>query len=111
MVQNVYTTDANQHGKTTFSPGDSINYHVDADNYQGTAVPVDVQFEVFAAGVGNYSYNETIHVNMPAGLSRFYTPKNIPTNASSGEYIVRITITQSNDQRNTDWGEGRFTIG
>lgn len=110
-VQNIYTTDANQNDKTTFSPGDSINYHVDAYNYQGTAVPVDVQFEVFAAGVGNYSYNETIHVDMPAGLSRFYTPQKIPTNASSDEYIVRITITQSDDQRNTDWGEGRFSIG
>lgn len=113
-VRDVYTTDENQNSKTVFSPGDKIDYHVDVDNNTGSQIPVDVEFDAFSPLYGPYTYNQTYHVaQMPTGLSRFYTPTSIPTSASSGEYIIRITVTPSNSAspaNDGDWGEGRFTV-
>ena len=117
-VRSVYTTDENFKIKTVFKPGDRINYHVDVDNTTGSTFPVHIRFQVFTAFNLNptlYGYDQTHHVDqMPVGLSRFYNPTTLPSDAAiySG-YILRITVTESpcpGVDCDKDFGEGRFSI-
>jgi hypothetical protein len=119
-IRSVYTTDENFTSKTVFAPGDRINYHVDVDNTTGSTFPIDVRFQAFANDYSPdprlYHYDQTEHVDqMPVGLSRFYSPVTLPSDAVTYFYAVRITITPSgcsgtNCRDDGDWAENTFTI-
>ena len=127
-IRSVYTTDENQNNKNVFMSGDStdapagpdkINYHVDVDNTTASAFPIDIRFQAFAnyAAIPHlYNYDQTYRaVQMPVGLSRFYNPTSLPSDAASYWYIVQITITPSGCSgtgctNDGDLGENTFTI-
>jgi hypothetical protein len=117
-IRDVYTTGKNFKNKVVFKPGKQINYHVDVDNTTGSTFPIDVRFQVFTAfnlDPTYYGYDQTIHVDqMPVGLTRFYTPTTLPSDARIySDYILRITVTESpcsGVDCNEDYGENRFAI-
>ena len=119
-IRSVYTTDENQNNKNVFMPGDKINYHVDVENTTNSPFPVDIRFQAFDNGFVPdprlYVYDQTYHVDqLPVGLSRFYNPAILPSNAeiSANLYAARITITRSDCQGvdcAKDVAENTFTI-
>jgi hypothetical protein len=114
-VQSVWVGDIHQNHRTVLNSGDTATYHVDVDNTTGTTMRVEVQFEVFDIdGPSSYSYYYTAHnITMPPGLSRFYSPSAIPVNATTGDYMARISIWPTNDANpanDGDWAEADFHI-
>ena len=114
-IESAWVGDIHQSHRTVLNSGDTATYHVDVDNTTGTAMQVEVQFEVYSTDrLPTYDYYYTAHkVNMPAGLSRFYSPSTIPVDAYTGDYTVMISIwpTDSASPSNDgDVGEAHFRI-
>jgi hypothetical protein len=117
-IRTVYTTDESENYKTPFAAGDRINYHVDVDNTTSGTFPIKIRFRVVANDYSPdprlYHYDQTYSVDqMPVGLSRFYNPATLPSDAANYFYAVQITITRSNCQGvdcDNDYAESTFTI-
>ena len=116
-IRSVYTTDENQIAKSVFAPGDKIDYHVDVDSAVDHPWAVDIRFQAFPNDDNPdprlYRYDQTYHVDMPGGLSRFYNPATLPSDAEAYLYTVRITISESGCTSigcDRDVGENTFTI-
>jgi hypothetical protein len=114
-IQSVWVGNSNLKAVTALNSGQTATYHVDVDNTTGKAMKVEVEFEVFdISGPSSYSYYYTAHkVNMPAGLSRFYSPSKIPTAATTDNYMARITVWPTNSaspSNDGDYGEADFHI-
>lgn len=100
---------------TALNSGQTATYRVDVDNTTGKAMKVEVEFEVFdISGPSSYGYYYTAHkVNMPAGLSRFYSPSKIPASATTDDYMARITVWPTNSaspSNDGDYAEADFHI-
>jgi hypothetical protein len=116
-ISAVYTTDGAFSTKTTFSPGDTIDYHVDVYNNSGIEIPVDIRFYVFPNSwdPSLYGFDYTVHLDkMPLGLSRFYTPTSLPGYSKPFYYFLRISVTPSKSVPLPDDAgdevDGNFTI-
>jgi hypothetical protein len=114
-VQSVWVGDIHQNHRTLLNSGDTATYHIDAYNTTGTTMHVEIQFEVFDIdGPSSYSYDYTAHnITMPPGLSRFYSPSAIPVNATTADYLTRISIwptNSANPSNDGDWAETDFHI-
>ena len=107
-VQSVWVGDAHQNHRTVLNSGGTAAYHMDVYNTTGKTMQVEIQFEVFDIdGPSSYSYYYTAHkINMPPGLSRFYSPSAIPVGATTGDYMARISIwpaNSANPSNDGDW--------
>ena len=114
-VQSVWIGDIHQNHRTILNSGDTATYHMDVYNTTGTTMQVEVEVEVFdIEGPSSYSYYYTAHkINMPPGLSRFYSPSTIPVDATTGEYMARISIwptNSANPSNDGDWASADFHI-
>ena len=114
-VQSVWVGDIHQNHRTQLNSGDTATYHMDVYNTTGKTMKVEIEFEVFdIEGPSSYSYYYTAHqISMPAGLTRFYSPSAIPLNATTDNYMARISIwptSSANPADDGDWAEADFHI-
>jgi hypothetical protein len=114
-VQSVWVGDIHQNHRTVLNSGDTATYHMDVDNTTGKTMKVEIEFEVFdIEGPSSYSYYYTAHqISMSPGLSRFYSPSTIPLNATTDDYMARISIwptSSANPSNDGDWAEANFHI-
>jgi hypothetical protein len=114
-VQSVWVGDSQQNHRTVLNSGDTATYHMDVNNTTGKTMQVEIEFEVFdIEGPSSYSYYYTAHkISMPAGLTRFYSPSTIPLNATTDDYMARISIWptgSANPSDDGDWGSADFHI-
>ncbi len=114
-VQSVWVGDIHQNHRTVLNSGDTATYHMDVYNTTGTTMKVEIEFEVFdIEGPSSYSYYYTAHqISMPAGLTRFYSPSTISLNATTGDYMARISIwptNSANPSNDGDWAEADFHL-
>jgi hypothetical protein len=114
-VQSVWVGDIHQNHRTVLNSGDTATYHMDVDNTTGKTMKVEIEFEVFdIEGPSSYSYYYTAHqISMPPGLTRFYSPSTIPLNATTDNYMARISIwptNSANPSNDGDWAEADFHI-
>jgi hypothetical protein len=114
-VQSVWVGDIHQNHRTVLNSGDTATYHMDVYNTTGKTMKVDIEFEVFDfEGPSSYSYYYTARqINMPAGLTRFYSPSTISLNATTEDYMAMISIWPSNSanpSNDGDWGEADFHV-
>lgn len=114
-VQSVWVGDIHQNHRTVLNSGDTATYHMDVYNTTGKTMQVEIEFEVFDIdGPSSYSYSYTAHkINMPAGLTRFYSPSTIPLNATTDDYMARISIwptNSANPSNDGDWASADFHI-
>lgn len=114
-VQSVWVGNSQQNHRTVLNSGDTATYHMDVDNTTGKTMQVEIQFEVFdIEGPSSYSYYYTAHkISMPAGLTQFYSPSAIPLNATTDDYMARISIWptgSANPANDGDWGSADFHV-
>ncbi len=114
-VQSVWVGDIHQNHRTVLNSGETATYHMDVYNNTSKTIQVEVQFEVYdISGPSGYSYYYTAHkINMPPGLSRFYSPSTIPVNAITDDYMARISIwptNSANPSNDGDWASADFHI-
>lgn len=114
-VQSVWVGDIHQNHRTQLNSGDTATYHMDVYNTAGRTMKVEIEFEVFdIEGPSSYSYHYTAHqISMPAGLTRLYSPSAIPLNATTDNYMARISIwptNSANPSNDGDWAEADFHI-
>jgi hypothetical protein len=114
-IRSVWVGDSHQKPVTALNSGQTATYHMDVDNTTGKAMKVEIEFEVFdISGPSSYSYYYTAHsINMPAGLSRFYSPSTIPAKATTDDYMARISIWPTNSaspSNDGDWASADFHI-
>jgi uncharacterized repeat protein (TIGR01451 family) len=100
-IERVWTRDGNGNDKTTFVPNDAIQYVTLISNTYSQPVKMKIRFEAagptWLGGAGNPAYRsialyEQQDVDVPVGLSGYYTPSTIPASAQPGEYGVGIFI-------------------
>ncbi len=108
-LQAVYTTDGNQNPKTAFSSGNSINYHIDVVNTSNSSLQVNVSFAALLPN-NQVIINKTYPVNMAPGLSRFYTPSDIPGGASGGTYTYSGTVYEPANGSDMVRGSSKFSV-
>jgi hypothetical protein len=114
-VQSVWVGDSHQNHRTVLNSGDTATYHMDVYNNTGKTMKVEIEFEVFdIEGPSSYSYYYTAHqISMPAGLTRFYSPSTISLNATTDNYMARISIWptgSANPSNDGDWAEADFHV-
>ncbi len=114
-VQSVWVGDIHQDHRTLLNSGDTATYHMDVYNTTGKTMKVEIQFEVFdIEGPSSYSYYYAAHqISMPAGLTRFYSPSAIRLDATTGDYMARISIwptNSANPSNDGDRAEADFRI-
>ena len=89
-VERVWTRDGNGQDKTSFVPGDAIQYTVLVKNTGNTVLTAT--FVLKATGPRQIFYwKEAIPV--PPGFSGYYSPSAIPNDAPPGTYTLSITVT------------------
>lgn len=114
-VQSVWVGDIHQNHRTVLNSGDIATYHMDVYNTTGKTMQVEIEFEVLdIQGPSSYSYYYTAHqISMPPGLTRFYSPSTISLNATTDNYMARISIwptDSANPSNDGDWAEADFHI-
>jgi hypothetical protein len=114
-VQSVWVGDIHQNHRTVLNSGDTATYHMDVYNTTGKTMQVEIEFEVFdIEGPSSYSYYYTAHkINMPAGLTQFYSPAAISLNATTDNYMARISIWptgSANPSNDGDWASADFHV-
>jgi len=114
-IDSVWVGDSQHAHRTVLNSNSTATYHVDVNNTTGAAMLVNVEFEVYDIdGPSGYSYYYTANsVNMPAGLSRFYSPSAIPTDATTDTYMARISIwptNSANPSNDGDFSAAQFQI-
>jgi len=103
-VQKVWTADGNNNTKTTFAPGDAIHYMVEAQNASSTPVTATV---TYLASGPQQIYYWSGSASLASGPLRFYSAPTIPTNASAGTYIIKVTVTYNSV---SSQGSSQFTV-
>jgi hypothetical protein len=113
-IDSVWVGDSHLSPRTVLNSGDKATYNVKVENTTGKAMQVEVEFEVYDPSPSSYDYYFTAHkVNLRPGLSWFYSPSTIPLNATTDDYIARISIWPTNSaspSNDGDYAEAYFHI-
>jgi hypothetical protein len=114
-IDSVWAGDSQLTPMTVLNSGGTATYNVKVENTTGAAMQVDVEFEVYdTEGPSSYDYYYTADaVNLPPGLSWFYSPSTIPLAATTDNYTARISIwptDSANPSNDGDVAEADFHI-
>src|SRR5205807_1488588 len=95
-VQRVWTTDGNGNNKTTFAPGDAIQYWVQVNNASGSPIQGLFQYEAFLGKVNSFSTQIYDHIfqniPVPVGAKSHNAASTVPSNAQLGAYTIRVHV-------------------
>jgi hypothetical protein len=101
LMERVWTRDGNGNDKTTFVPNDVIQYTTLIRNTYNQPVKAMIRFEAHGpTWVGDIQnpadrfifLYEQQEVDVPVGLTGYYSPSTIPNSAQPGSYRVTISI-------------------
>jgi len=91
-VQSVWTADSNNNAKTSFAPGDTINYETQVNNPNSTAVTASFTF--LATGTQQiFSWSGSQSV--AAGTSTITLTSTVPDTAPAGTFTLTVTVTSN----------------
>jgi hypothetical protein len=108
-VEQITTSDTHGHYKTTFAPGDAIQYEAVVNNSSGNAITATFHYQAWGPN-GNYIFDHT-YPNAPVGVGviTYPVPTTIPNNAPSGSYTIRVGVADQNSSA-SDVKDGQFTV-
>ncbi len=104
IVNQAWTTDSNNNNKTSFAPGDAINYWAQVNNPNSTTVTAT--FTLVATGA------QTIlpwsgSVSVSPGTTNFYYSTTVPGTAPQGTYTFTETVAYNGV---SSQGQSQFTV-
>jgi uncharacterized membrane protein len=86
----VWTTDAFDHVKQLFQPGESIRYHANFDNQTGVQASVPITWSVASPCGSTVIWSGNL--NIPNAGSSWYIETVVPLNACLGQYTAVVSL-------------------
>lgn len=113
-VQSVYTTDSNFNSTSVFAQGSAINYVVDVNNSCSGSINARFHFQDFWGTINDLPLEifDGIYQNvtLPPGVSGWYVPTTVPTNALPGSFTDEVNIGDMNSSQDNSTGTSLFTV-
>lgn len=103
-VRRVWTTDGSGNAKTSFRPGDSIQYWAEIYNNGGSTVSAYFDWRVTGPRT---LFTWSGNLNIPSGASEWYANTSVPSDAPSGTYTFQVS---SNYNGQTSSQSTTFTV-
>jgi murein DD-endopeptidase MepM/ murein hydrolase activator NlpD len=109
-ITTVFTTDGNGKVKSTFAPGDAIQYYARVNNSSGSTITATFHYQAWGPN-NNFIYDQ-IYQNVPApvGLITYPSPTTVPNNAPPGTYTIQVQVEDQNNTQNQDTKESQFNV-
>jgi hypothetical protein len=105
-VERAFTRDGNGNEKSSFAPGDAIQYAEVLNNSNSSSVTATFDIQVTNPS-RSVIFSDHWNMTLPGGVVGVYTPSTVPTNAAAGTYNFKVTVTYNGMSSS---GQSQFTI-
>lgn len=109
-ITTVFTTDGSGKVKSTFAPGDAIQYYARVNNSSGSTITATFHYQAWGPN-NNVIYDQIYqHVSTLVGLITYPSPTTVPNNAPPGTYTIQVFVGDENNAQNQDTKQSQFTV-